>query len=264
MVEPYYDAGGITIYNARCEDVLPTLGAGSVSLVVTSPMFNIGGRMSQKRNCTTWEMSDEWYEDNLPQDEYEDQQRVLLNLLAWLIAKDGSIIYNHRPRPQKRKVIHPLSWIWRVPRLDLIQEIIWHRNGGPLKNCGLFFPTYEVLYWLGRSDGKARWPNKGMDAWSNVWRLDFDTEAPWHPCAFPRELAARCILALSQPGEVVLDPFAGAMTTGVAAKALGRRCILIEAREDYCEKGVIRLSQQPLFAEVEERKPAQRTLLAGD
>jgi adenine-specific DNA-methyltransferase len=249
-MKPYYQDDAVTLYNARWQDIVPTLPAESVPLVVTSPMFNIGGRMSQKRNVKVWDMSAEWYVDDMPQAEYEAEQERLLTELARTLAKDGSIAYNHRPRPQKRKVLHPLDWIRRATAVDLVQEIIWHRNGGPLKNCGLFFPTYEVLYWLGRSDGKARWPNKGTDAWGNVWRIDFDTEAPWHPCAFPRELAGRCIAALSSPGETVLDPFAGACTVGVEARRLGRKAILIEAREDYCARAAIRLTQQAMNLEV--------------
>jgi DNA modification methylase len=49
----------------------------------------------------------------------------------------------------------------------------------------------------------------------------------------PMALAELCIAAGSRIGDVVLDPFAGAGTTALAARALGRRAILTELRADY-------------------------------
>jgi site-specific DNA-methyltransferase (adenine-specific) len=48
----------------------------------------------------------------------------------------------------------------------------------------------------------------------------------------------------SEPGDLILDPFAGSGTTGRAAKDLGRKCTMIEREEKYCEIAAKRLSQQ--------------------
>ncbi len=83
----------------------------------------------------------------------------------------------------------------------------------------------------------------------SVWRIvcaQFDGD---HAAVMPTELAARCILAGCPEGGVVLDPFGGAGTTAVAARALGRRSILIELSEDSCAIAADRLSQQSLLTE---------------
>lgn len=64
-----------------------------------------------------------------------------------------------------------------------------------------------------------------------------------HPCQFPHELAERCVLAFSDPGDVVLDPFIGAGTSAIAALKAGREVIGIDRSSDY-----IGLTQQRVKA----------------
>ena len=62
-----------------------------------------------------------------------------------------------------------------------------------------------------------------------------------HPCQFPVELAERCILALSDEGEVVLDPFGGVGTVGIACELHGRTGICIEREGEYVKVAQKRL-----------------------
>jgi site-specific DNA-methyltransferase (adenine-specific) len=55
-----------------------------------------------------------------------------------------------------------------------------------------------------------------------------------HPTQKPEKLMAKLILASSNPGQVVLDPFLGSGTTAVVAQKLGRQYIGIELDEEYC------------------------------
>ncbi|KTW17133.1 DNA-methyltransferase [Sphingomonas sanguinis] len=63
-----------------------------------------------------------------------------------------------------------------------------------------------------------------------------------HPCQFPHELAERCILALSNPGDLILDPFIGAGTSAIAAIKAGRRIIGIDKSEEYVSLTIQRLA----------------------
>ena len=77
-----------------------------------------------------------------------------------------------------------------------------------------------------------------------------------HPARMPTGLAAFFIEFLTDPGDLVLDPFAGSNTTGFAAELLGRRWTSIEVKEDYAEQSQIRLEdpvlQEPLATQAEE------------
>jgi DNA modification methylase len=67
-----------------------------------------------------------------------------------------------------------------------------------------------------------------------------------HPTEKPISLIRWC-LSMAPTAQTVLDPFAGSGTTGVACKLEGRKAILIEANERYCEIAAERLRQGVLF-----------------
>jgi site-specific DNA-methyltransferase (adenine-specific) len=62
-----------------------------------------------------------------------------------------------------------------------------------------------------------------------------------HPTQKPTTLLERVILASSNPGDIVLDPFSGTFTTSFVAKSLGRKSIGIEIDEEYMKIGLRRL-----------------------
>jgi DNA modification methylase len=66
----------------------------------------------------------------------------------------------------------------------------------------------------------------------SVWTFPTQPYREAHFATFPEQLAARCILAGSRPGDVVLDPYGGSGTVGQAATNLGREFILIELKAD--------------------------------
>lgn len=84
----------------------------------------------------------------------------------------------------------------------------------------------------------------------SVWTVTTQPFKEAHFATFPMELIRPCILAGSRAGDIVLDPFAGAGTTLVLAKKLGRKAIGIELNEEYCEMIVRRIHKEtamPLF-----------------
>ena len=70
------------------------------------------------------------------------------------------------------------------------------------------------------------------------WSMPENTD---HPTQKPEKLIAKLILASSEPGDLVFDPFAGSGTTCVVAKKLGRRYLGIEIDREYCLWGAKRL-----------------------
>lgn len=93
--------------------------------------------------------------------------------------------------------------------------------------------------------GRERWPGEGRNA-RTVWRIATEQTSEEHYAAMPRELARRCILAGTDPGDTVLDPFAGTATTCLVARQLARRSIGIDVSQATLEIAARRLGQQSL------------------
>ena len=88
--------------------------------------------------------------------------------------------------------------------------------------------TYEVIYLIAKPGFKLA---DKANVLGDVWRFPPESNNP-HPAPFPVELAQRCIE--STTARIILDPFMGSGTTGVAAQSAERDWVGIEISEDYC------------------------------
>lgn len=84
----------------------------------------------------------------------------------------------------------------------------------------------------------------------NVWTINTKPFPGAHFAVFPLTLPMLCIQAGSEPGDTILDPFAGAGTTGVAAQKLAREFIGIELNPEYAEMAERRINGTPLSLEL--------------
>lgn len=88
-------------------------------------------------------------------------------------------------------------------------------------------------------------PGKGGRPARSVWSISAQPFAEAHFAVMPSELAERCILAGCKPGGVVLDPFSGSGTTGLAAAKHGRRYVGIDLSADYLDLSLRTRLAQP-------------------
>lgn len=93
-----------------------------------------------------------------------------------------------------------------------------------------------------RASSAGRVPD---DTWDDIPRVcgTFKERAGFHGCQLPEALLTRIILASSNPGDVVLDPFVGSGTTAVTAKRLGRQFVGIDLSEEYVQRTRERLAK---------------------
>lgn len=236
--------GPATLYLGDCREILPSLP--KVEVVVTSPPYNLvkensGGSTNSLKSLEG--VYDEWYADEMPEDEYQAWQKEVVAICMERCT--GSVFYNHKVRyawGRRGAVYHPLDWLRGFP---LWCEIIWDRCGSLAVNVPRFAAQDERIYQIGRP---AVW-NKTKA--TSIWRIP-PQSVDGHVCAFPVELPRRCIEATTEPGHTALDPFMGSGTTGVAAMELGRKFIGIEREPKYFDIACRRIDdaqrQERLFA----------------
>ena len=129
----------------------------------------------------------------------------------------------------------------------ILNCITWAKtNPPPNISCRYFTYSTEYIIWARKSEKKPHYSNyelmkhlNGDKQMTDVWNMPaiarWEKSCGKHPTQKPLGLLARIILASTQQGSWVLDPFAGSSTTGIAANLLGRRFLGIEQEDKFIE-----------------------------
>lgn len=247
----YYSDDLVTLYHGDCEGFLAQRVSEYADpelahIVVTSPPYNMGlvpggnGRGMYRPGASTKggrfrEGYDGSHDDAMPQDEYDDWQRRVLDLLWQVIPGDGAIFYNHRQRVEHGRVRLPLGMDFGIP---LRQVITWDRKTGIGPNLRHFCSVAEWVFLFAKDD--FRLTSHSASGGGDIWRLGMAREKFGHPAPFPVALPAHAIA--TSRARSVLDPYAGTGTTLLAATLAAIPSVGIEKYEAYCEVIANRLS----------------------
>jgi len=227
------------IIQGDCLEVLPTLDKESVDLVVTSPPYNVGKDYGDKFN------------DSLNKEDWIKFTKDWMNELHRVVKLDGRIAINVGSYSRNfhwnfnyliGEIARFLKWrsrgeiIWNHG--DLNNRFAWGSFNSPSDPCINIPIEYICIFskvlLKKRIERKTDLRKREFIEWTNgYWRFPYDKSD--HPAAFPEELPRRLIKLLSYVGELVLDPFLGSGTTMKVAQDLGRPCIGIEIKPEYCE-----------------------------
>lgn len=214
------------IIQGDCLEVLKSMPDKCVDLIITSPPYNLGN------NHHTGTKKTQAYKDDLPEKEYQKWQIEVLGECFRILKDDGSLIYNHKNRIKKGVQITPYEWLLKTSFI-VKQEIVWF-NGSQNFDKIRFYPMTERIYWLAKS------PKTKL--FNSINHHDFFDKKEWmavgtkgqHTRAFPVRMVED-ILKCFPDANLILDPFAGSGTTGVAALNLKRKVILIEKEKEYVD-----------------------------
>ncbi|MDI7276713.1 MAG: site-specific DNA-methyltransferase [Anaerolineae bacterium] len=250
-VTTVFDAtADLVLFEGSCLDLLTQVPDGFVKLVVTSPPYNLGKP----------------YETRLHLDDYVAEQRRVIEECVRTLHPEGSICWQVGNYVHNGEIV-PLDIalypVFAALGLHLRNRIVWQFGHG-LHASKRFSGRYEVILWFTKGGeytfnlDAVRVPQKypakkyfkgarrgqlscnplGKNP-GDVWEIPNvkanHVEKTIHPCQFPVELIERLVLAMTDPGDWVLDPFIGVGTTAIAALMHERKAVGAEIMPEYVE-----------------------------
>jgi len=259
-------------YTLVCDDTLNflnTLNDESIQLVITSPPYNIGKSYESR-------VSIKDYLDT--QKDVLIEIARILNKNGSICWQVGNYVNNGEVFPLDIYYYE----LFKGLGMRLRNRIIWHfghglhaskRFSGRYETILWFTKTDDYLFNLDNVRVPSKYPNKrhfkgekrGMlsgnpngknpsDFWEfiqhewdkGIWDIpnvkSNHPEKTSHPCQYPVELVERCVLAFTNKGDSVLDPYAGVASSLIAAIMHGRKAIGVDRCQEYIEIGNKRIN----------------------
>lgn len=235
---------------------LKKIDSNSIDMVFADPPYNLSnggitvqsGRMVSV-NKGAWDVSKGHSEDFAFHSSWiKEVQRVLKEHGTMWVSGTYHSIYH-------------CGYAIQQAEMKVLNEISWFKpNASPNLSCRYFTASHETLIWAGKTskskhtfnyksmkygdwpEDKLKNPDKQM---RSVWSIPSPSKSEKlhgrHPTQKPLKLLRRIIEASSNSGDLILDPFTGSSTTGVAALELGRRFIGIDNNKDYIDLSLRRI-----------------------
>lgn len=246
MTTPYYEDEWVTLYHGDCLEVMAELEA--VQHVITDPPYSehVHGS-ARRRNITHRDRGARYGADtrrkvDLGFTHLTPELRTACAMRFAELAERWVLTFSDIESAP----------LWRgdmeAAGLDYVRTGAWIKIGSTPQFSGDRPATGFEAITICHPKGRKRWNGGGKHAvWSVPIVLDRGNNgARLHTTQKPEELMLSLVDLFTDPGDIILDAFAGSGTTLVAAKSLGRRAIGVEMDERYCETAAKRLHQEVL------------------
>jgi site-specific DNA-methyltransferase (adenine-specific) len=257
--KPVYKTQDTALYNDNCLEVIARFPDNYIDMIFADPPYNLSnggitchaGKMVSV-NKGKWDKSKGFEEDlNFHEKWIAECKRVLKpEGTIWISGTNHSI--------------YQCGFLLQKLNFHILNDISWFKpNAAPNLACTTFAHSHETLLWAKKDkaakhifnyekmktgifrEDKMKVPDKQMrTVWSIPTPAQSEKEFGKHPTQKPLALLKRIILSSTNDGSIILDPFNGGGTTGVAAKIIGnRKYIGIDTDNEFIQLTVARLSQ---------------------
>lgn len=258
MNKPFFSVSNFTLYQGNCLDILKQIPDDSIDMIFADPPYMLsnggfsvhsGRRVSVNKG--QWDKSNGFDEDFKFQNEWISACKRILKPAGtiWISGTYHSI--------------YQCGFALQRNGYHILNDIAWFKpNAAPNLSCRFFTASHETLIWA-RKDKKAKhifnyesmkngnWEEDSLkkpglqmrSVWSiNTPKISEKTFGK-HPTQKPFDLLRRVVLASTKPGDIILDPFTGSSTTGLAACCYKRKFIGIDIEKKYLELSIKRFEE---------------------
>ena len=236
-----------TILHGDCMKRLAEIEDNSIDAIFADPPYFLsnGGISVQSGKQVCVDKGD-WDKGGTPEYIYEFN-RQWLALCRTKLRDDGTIWISGTHHN-----IHVVMRCLQELGYKVLNTITWQKTDPPPNlSCRYFNFSTELIIWARKYEKKPHKFNyetmkllNGGRQMTDVWRIPavnlWEKQQGKHPTQKPLRLLYRIILASTDKGDTILDPFSGSGTTGIAANLLGRKYIGIEQDEKFCELSLLR------------------------
>lgn len=252
--KPYFQDDSFSLYCGDCNLVLRSFKEKTIDVIFADPPYFLS---SGGISC-------------------HSGKQVSVNKGAWdkSINVEDKIKFNRAWLKQCRRVLKDDGTIWisgtfhniysigvalELEGFSIINNITWQKpNPPPNLGCRCFTNSTETIIWarkIGKKGKKGKHffnyqlmkeLNEGKQM-KDVWLLKLPSKEEKqfgkHPTQKPLSVLKRILLCSTKPGDLVLDPFNGSGTTGIACYALNRRYIGIDKEKDFLDLTIQRFQK---------------------
>jgi site-specific DNA-methyltransferase (adenine-specific) len=255
MKTPFYEVPHFKLYQDNCLDVLAEIPEDSIDMIFADPPYFLsngtftcqnGKRVSVKKG--EWDLGNGLKDTfNFHLDWIKACKRVLKpNGTIWISGTYHSI--------------YQCGFALQINKFHILNDISWFKpNASPNLSCRYFTASHETLLWAIK-DKKYKHTYNYELMKNGIWKNDFlkksgnQMRSVWaintpkkeekkygkHPTQKPTELLKRIVLASTNKGDTILDPFTGSSTTGLVAYFYGRDFIGIDNSKEYLDLSIKR------------------------
>ena len=258
MVQPNNTYPDFILLHGDCMERLREIEDNSVNAIFADPPYFLsnGGISVQSGKQVCVDKGD-WDKGGTPEYIYEFN-RQWLTFCHSKLKDDGTIWISGTHHN-----IHVVMRCLQELGYKVLNTITWQKTDPPPNlSCKYFNFSTELIIWARKLVKKTHKFNydvmkrlNGGSQMTDVWRIpavgSWEKQQGKHPTQKPLRLLYRVILACTNEGDIILDPFCGSGTTGIAANLLGRSFIGIEQEHSFCE---LSLARRAALEDAEVRK----------
>lgn len=258
MNKPYYEVPKFKLFRVDCLDILAEMKEDSVDMIFADPPYFLSsGTFTCQNGKMVSVKKGDWDISNGLKKNF-DFQRSWIEACRRVLKPHGTIWISGTYHS-----IYQCGFALQVVGFHILNDIAWFKpNASPNLSCRFFTASHETLIWA-RKDKKAKhtfnydlmkngnWPEdqikkEGLQMRS-VWSINtpkrIEKTFGKHPTQKSFDLLRRVVLSSTRKGDLVVDPFTGSSTTGLAAYLYGRRFIGIDTKKSYLDLSIKRFKE---------------------